>query len=176
VARTYAEALFAAAQGAGRAKEVRADLGDFDDALESSPELRAVLLDPRVDKAGKERVLGSLTSGGDKLVANTLRLLLQKGRMTLVTDVRRELERLAAEAARVVEVEVTSAVPLGEAVERELIERVQRATGRRVRLEKRIDQDVIGGLVLRAGDVVLDASLRARVGQLREQMSGMRGA
>jgi F-type H+-transporting ATPase subunit delta len=176
VARVYAEALFAAADDAGRVERVQADLGAFDDALRGSPQLRGAMLNPQIDRASKARVLDGLTAGGDQLVVNALRLMLQKGRIALTADMRREFERLAAEAARVVDVEVTSAVPLGDEAEHELLARVRQATGRRVRLVKSIDADVLGGLVLRIGDVVLDASLRARVAQLREQLSGMRGA
>jgi F-type H+-transporting ATPase subunit delta len=176
VARVYAEALFAAAQDAGRLEHVKADLGVFDDAFRGTPELRSAMLNPQLDRATKARVLEGLAAGGDQLVVNALRLMLQKGRIALTAEVRHEFDRLAAEAARVVDVEVTSAVPLGDEAERELVERVQQATGRRVQLVKRVDPDVMGGLVLRIGDVVLDTSLRARVTQLREQMSGMRGA
>ena len=176
VARVYAEALFAAAEDAGRVQQVQAELGAFDDALRSSPQLRGAMLNPQVDRASKARVLDGLTAGGDQLVANALRLMLHKGRIALTAEVRREFERLVAEAARVVDVEVTSAVPLGDEAERELLERERQASGRQVRLATRIDPEVLGGLVLRIGDVVLDASLRSRVAQLREQMSGTRGA
>jgi F-type H+-transporting ATPase subunit delta len=176
VARVYAEALFAAAAEADRVAAVQADLGAFDDALQASPQLRAALIDPRIDRAGKARVLAGLTAGGDQLVVNALRLMLEKGRIALTAEVRREFERLAADAARVIDAEVVSAVPLGERAERELVQRVRQATGRQVRLVKRVDPAVLGGLVMRIGDVVLDASLRARVAQLREQMSETREA
>jgi F-type H+-transporting ATPase subunit delta len=177
VARVYAAALFAAAQDAGRTPQVHADLGQFDAALAASSALRGAMLDPQVERAGKQRVLADLTAGADQLVVNALRLMLQRGRIALVTGVYAEYERLAAEAAREVDVEVTSAVELNEPAERELVERVERATGRRVRLAKKVDENVIGGLVLRVGDVVLDASLRARVEQLRAhiQHAEMRG-
>ena len=177
VARVYAAALFEAAQEAKRVPKVQADLAQFDAALQASSALRGALLDPQVDRAVKERVLADLTAGADQLVVNALRLMLQKGRITLLPAVHGEYERLAAQAARQVEVEVTSAVALSEQAERELVERVDRATGRHVRLTKKIDENVIGGLVLRVGDVVLDASLRARAEQLRAhiQHAEMRG-
>jgi len=177
VARVYAAALFEAAQDAGRIKQVQDDLTQFAAALAGSSALRGALLDPQVARAGKQRVLVDLTAGADPLVVNALRLMLHKGRMALVAGVLADYERLAAEAARQVDVEVTSAVELTAPAERELVERVERATDRRVRLTKKIDENVIGGLVLRVGDVVLDASLRARVEQLRVhiQHAEMRG-
>jgi F-type H+-transporting ATPase subunit delta len=177
VARVYAAALFEAAQDAGRTRQVQADLGLFGAALAGSSVLRGAFLDPQVERTGKQRVLADITAGADPLVVNALRLMLHKGRIALVAGVLAEYERLAAEAARQVDVEVTSAVELNKPAERELVERVERATGRHVRLTKKVDENVIGGLVLRVGDVVLDASLRARVEQLRAhiQHAEMRG-
>jgi F-type H+-transporting ATPase subunit delta len=177
VARVYAAALFEAAEEAGRTRPVQDDLAQFVAALAASSALQGALLDPQVERAAKQRVLADITAGADQLVVNALRLMLQKGRIALVASVQAEYERLAAEAAREVDVEVTSAVELTQTAERELVERVESATGRRVRLTKKIDQSVIGGLVLRIGDVVLDASLRARVEQLRAhiQHAEMRG-
>jgi F-type H+-transporting ATPase subunit delta len=177
VARVYARALFEAAQDAGRVPQVQKDLAQFDAALTSSSALRGALLDPQVERAAKERVLADLTAGTDQLAANALRLMLHKGRIALVPAVHTDYQRLAAEAARQVDVEVTSAVELSQRAERELVKRVEHATSRRVRLTKKVDEDVIGGLVLRVGDVVLDASLRARVEQLRAHIrhAEMRG-
>jgi F-type H+-transporting ATPase subunit delta len=87
VARVYAAALFQAAQDAKRVPKVQADLARFDAALEASSALRGALLDPQVERAAKQRVLADLTAGADKLVVNALRLMLMKGRITLVPAV-----------------------------------------------------------------------------------------
>jgi ATP synthase F1 delta subunit len=170
VARVYAAALFAAAAEADLVAPVCRQVAQFADALQTSETLRAVFFDPQVDASAKTRVLLGLTAGAERLVVNTLRLMLDKGRLAAVGGMRRELERMAAEAERTLDVEVLSAVPLGEPIEAAVVERVEKATGRCVRLSKRVDEAVIGGLVIRVGDVVLDASLRARVEQLRAQM------
>lgn len=168
----YAGALFAAAQDAGAVDEVRAQLAAFAQAFVDSADLRAALLDPQIPRADKRRALAAVTAGGHPLLVNALHLLLVKGRMALLSRMAAEFERLAERATDVVEVEVTSAVPLAPAVEQQLAARVQAATGRSVRLVKRIDAAIVGGLTLRIGDdVVVDASVRARVQQLKDRLT-----
>lgn len=173
-ANAYARALLEAAEESGEVEEVRRQLHAFATAIEGPGPLRAALHDPQVDLAAKHRVLAGVTGDGNKLVQNTLRLLLERGRIGAVADVNDEYERLAAQLERRVEVEVTSAVPLDADVEQAITTRVQTATGRTVRLSKRVDPAVIGGLVIQIGDVVLDASLKARAAQLRTQMKRAR--
>jgi len=170
IARVYARALFGAAQAAGRVEPVRRELGDFVAGLAASAPLRHVLADPQVDDAAKRRVLAELTREADRLVSNTLQLLQGKGRFALVDAVHEELEALAAAEAEVVNVEVTSAVELGPEVEERLAAKVAKATGRRVEMTKRVDAGVLGGLVLRVGDVIVDGSLRSRIRQLRQRL------
>jgi F-type H+-transporting ATPase subunit delta len=170
VARVYATALFQAAGEAGQTEAVRSDLGDFAAAMTESKALAGALDDPQVQGKEKLRVVQKLTGDGNMLVRNTLRLMLDKGRIALVPEVSRQYDTLAAEAARLIDVEVTSAVPLDEQTEESIVKRIESATGRTVRLSKNVEPEVIGGLVVRVGDVVLDASLRARVDQLRERI------
>lgn len=170
VARVYAEALFAAAQEAGSLPRVRREIGEFAAALETSVALRTALFDPQIGARAKERVLLGLAGDADPLVLNTLRLALDKDRLAALPAIGAAFERLAAEADRTIDVEVVSAVPLDETIEARIVRQVEEATGLKARLSKRVDEAVIGGLVLRVGDVVLDASLKTRVQQLRAQM------
>ena len=170
VARVYARALYAAAADAGKVDEVRRELGDFVAALAASASLRDVLADPQVDEGAKRRVLAELTRHAQPLVVNTLQLLQQKGRLVIVAELHEELEALAAAEAEVVKVEVTSAVALDADTEERLAARVAAATGRRVEMTKHVDAAVLGGLVVRVGDVIVDGSLRSRIRQLRQRL------
>jgi F-type H+-transporting ATPase subunit delta len=170
VARVYARALYDAAREAGRVESVRRDMGAFAEAVATSRPLRDVLLDPQIDAAAKRRVLSELCRSGDKLVANTLHVLLDKGRMALVAEVQAELEAQAVVEAAVVEVEVTSAVDLHAEAETALVRRLEEALGRRVSLVKKVRPEIIGGLVLRVGDRVADATVLARIHQLRRRL------
>ena len=171
VARVYARALFGAAQDARAVAPVGRDLGDFVAALAASASLRDVLADPQIDSAAKQRILVEITRGGQPLVANTLQLLLERGRFGLVAELREAYEALAASEADLVKVEVTSAIVLSAAVREKITARVAEAAGRRVELAARVDPDIIGGLVLRVGDVIVDGSVQARIRQLRRRLA-----
>jgi len=170
VARAYAEALFAAALDAGSVERTMADWRAFTAALSASDALRSVLFSPQIDAAAKQRVLAEMTRGADRLVANTLQVLLTKGRLPIVEEMSKHLDQLAADHECTVAVEVVSAVPLSGATEAAVAARVEEVTGKRAHLRKRVDPGIIGGLVLRIGDTIIDGSVRSRLEQLRERL------
>jgi F-type H+-transporting ATPase subunit delta len=171
VARVYAQALFDAAKETGVVEPVRRELGDFVAALAASAALRNVLADPQVETAAKHRVLAEITRGGQRLVGNTLQLMLERGRFVALPELRRAYDALAIVEEGVVEVEVVSAAELSPDTEKKIAARVQEATGRRVELARRVDPDIIGGLVLRIGDIIVDGSVKARIRQLRRRLA-----
>ena len=167
----YARALFGAAKDAGVVEPVRRDLGDFVAGLAASASLRDVLADPQVDSGAKRRVLVEVTRGGQELVTNTLLLLLERGRFAVVVELSQAYDGLAAVEAEMVEVEVTSAVRLTADARKKIAARVAEATGRKVELAERVDPGILGGLVLRVGDVIVDGSVQARIRQLRRRLA-----
>jgi F-type H+-transporting ATPase subunit delta len=171
VARVWARALFEAAEGGGVVEPVRRELAEFVASLAASKSLRTVLADPQVDASAKHRVVAEITRGGQPLVANTLQLLLERGRFTIVVGLQEAFDALAAAEVDLVKVEVTSAVELTQQVHNAIAARVEEVTGRRVELAQRVDPAIIGGLVLRVGDVIVDSSLQSRVRQLRRQLA-----
>lgn len=171
VARVYAQALFDAAREAGVVEPVRRELGDFVAALAASTSLRSVLADPQIDVSAKSRVLAEVMRGGQGLLANTLQLMLERGRFGAVPELGRAYDALAIVEEGVVEVEVTSAAELSPETENKIAARVQEATGRRVELTRRVDPSIVGGLVLRIGDVIVDGSVKARIRQLRRRLA-----
>lgn len=171
VARAYAQALFDAAREAGVVEAVGRELGDFVAALAASASLTDVLADPQIDTAAKRRVIAEVTRGGQPLVSNTLLLLLDRGRFGIVSELGSIYDALAATEAGVVSVEVISAVALDTATEETITTKVAEATGRRVELAGRVDPGIIGGLVLRVGDVIVDGSVKARIRQLRRRLA-----
>ncbi len=170
IARVYATALFEAATAAGTVERTGADLRAFVQALDRSRPLANAVFNPQIDPEAKLRVLTQLTGDADRLAAGALAVMLEKGRITLAGEVADQYERFVAQAARVVEVEVTTAVPVAPEVERLIVERVRRSTGGEPRLTKRVDPDILGGLVLRVDDLLVDGSLRGRLEQLDDAM------
>lgn len=171
VARVYSQALFDAALEAGVVEPVRRELGDFVAALAASASLRAVLADPQVDAGAKRRVLVELTKGSQPLLGNALLLMLDHGRFAVVPEMREAFDGLAAVEEGVVEVEVISAAELTGDTEQRIAARVGEATGRKIQLVRRVDPAIIGGLVLRIGDVIVDGSVKARIRQLRRKLA-----
>jgi F-type H+-transporting ATPase subunit delta len=171
VARVYAQALFDAARDGGVVEPVRRELGDFAAALAASASLRDVLADPQIETSAKTRVLAEITRDGQPLVANTLLLMLDRGRFSAVPELRQAFDALAIVEEGVVEVEVVSAAELSPETEKKIAARVHEATGRRVELARRVDPSILGGLVLRIGDVIVDGSVKARIRQLRRRLA-----
>jgi F-type H+-transporting ATPase subunit delta len=168
--RIYARALFEAAEDQGRLAEVRDDLVDFARATEDVPELGALLTNRELDPRARAGALEDLLGGADELVRNFLLLLSEKGRAAELPEIARELEQLVAEAEGRIEVELTTAVELSDEEAAEIVSQIERAAGRTVEATRRVDPDLIGGLILQAGSFRVDASVRGRLQRLRHEL------
>jgi F-type H+-transporting ATPase subunit delta len=171
IAQVYARSLFEVAQERGSTDRVREELGRFADALEESRELSVFFFSPYFSTEEKKAGLDRAVTGEDETVRNFLELLVENHRMPVVFRVRREVDRLWQEANRLLPVEITSAVALDEAISARIGEEIGRQTGRQVQLRTTVDPEVIGGIVLRVGNSILDASIRTRLDNLRKQVA-----
>jgi F-type H+-transporting ATPase subunit delta len=174
VHRTYAQALFEAAQERGRLAQVHEQLDDFAAAVAEVPELRSVLRNPQVDPRAKARLLEELLGDADELVRNFLRLTAEKGRVGEIEEIARELDRLVAREERRLDVELTTAFELSEEDAKRIVAQIEEASGRNVDATRTVDPDLIGGLVLQAGSLRVDASVRGRLERLRRELVSTR--
>jgi F-type H+-transporting ATPase subunit delta len=172
--RMYARALYAAAKEQDRLAAVREELGDFVEAQRQVPELRELLRNPQLDQRVKASALEELLGGDEQLVRNFLLLLAEKNRAGEVDEIAREFERLAAEEEGILGVELTTAVELSDKEARDVITQVEKASGRKVEATRSVDPDLIGGIVLQAGSMRLDASVRGRLDRLRHELTTRR--
>ena len=172
IAQVYARSLFEVAQEQGRLDEVREQIGQFADALDESRELSIFFFSPYFSTEEKKDALDRAIDGADDIVRNFLALLVENHRMPAIFRVRRELDRLWQEENKLLPVEITSAIELDETVSARIGEEIGRQTGRRVNLTSTVDPDVLGGIVLRVGNSILDASIRTRLERLRKQVAG----
>ena len=170
VHRTYAQALFEAAKENGRLEPVHEQLGDFAAAVHDVPELRLVLRNPQIDARAKADVLKELLGDADDLVRNFLLLTAEKGRIGDIEEIAREFDRLVAREERRLAVEITTAYELSEEEASDLIHQIEQASGRKVEAARHVDPSLIGGLVLQAGSLRLDASVRGRLNRLRREL------
>ena len=168
--RTYARALFEAAKAQQRLPRVHEDMTDFVAAVAEVPELAALLENPEVDRAAKAGVLEELLADADELTRNFLLLLVEKGRIAEIREIARELDSLVAAEEQRLEVELTTAVELSDAEAEEIVGQIERAAGRKVEATRRVDSDLIGGLVLQIGSRRVDASVRGRLERLRRDL------
>jgi F-type H+-transporting ATPase subunit delta len=162
--------LFEAAKESGRLKEVHEELDDFAAAVRDVPELRSVLRNPQLDSRDKENLLEQLVGDADELVRNFLKLTAEKGRIGEIEEIARELDRLVAAEERRLNVELTTAYELSDEEARGILRQIEEATGRTVEATRKVDPSLIGGFVLQAGSMRVDASVRGRINSLRKEL------
>jgi F-type H+-transporting ATPase subunit delta len=171
IATVYGRSLYEAATDAGRVETVREQIGQIADALEEDRDLQVFLFSPYFSSEEKKDGLHKAISDADDLVSNFLELLVENHRMPALFRIRREIDRLWDEENKRLPVQITSAVELDESVTKQIGDRIAEQTGQKVELTATVDPDVLGGLVVRVGNTVLDASIRHRLEQLRKQVA-----
>ena len=171
IATVYARALFEASQEQGRLDEVRQQLGQVADAFDEDRDLQVFFFSPYFSTQEKRDGLTRMLSDAETLLTNFLELLIDNHRMPVIFRMRRALDRLWERENRLLPVEVTSAIALDDAADARIGEQVGAQTGRRIELTTTVDPEILGGIVLRVGNAILDASIRNRLEQLRTQVA-----
>jgi F-type H+-transporting ATPase subunit delta len=171
LARVYARALFEVAREQGKLDVIREQLGQFAEALHEHRELALFFFSPYFSTPEKRDALVRVLAGADEHFLNFLKLLIENHRMPVIFRAREDYERLWEEENRLLPVEITSAIPLDEGTTEGLARRIGERTARKVKLAARVDPEILGGLVLRVGNSILDASIRNRLEQLRRQVA-----
>jgi len=170
VDRVYANALFEAARDQNKLEPVGEQLAQLVEAEGKVPELRELLRNPQLDPRARRAALDDVLAGSDDLLRNFLLVLADKGRAGQLEEIAKEFERLVAEHEGVVHAELTTAVELSDDEAGKLLQQIEQASGRKVEATRRVDPDLIGGIVLQVGSHRLDASVRGRLERLRRQL------
>ncbi len=170
-ARVYAEALFEVARDKGKLDPIRDQLAQFADAVEANRELQVFLFSPYFSSTEKADGLKRAVAGADPEFVNFLELLIEKHRTAEIFRVRRHFEDLWKKENRRIDVTVTSATELDPAVVTRIGEEIERQTDQKVDLASRVDGEILGGIVLQVGNMVLDASIRNRLEKLRKSVA-----
>lgn len=171
LARVYGRSLFEVAGEHGKLDLLREQLDQFADALAESHDLELFFFSPYFSTSEKQAALAKVLDGADEQLLNFLELLIENHRMPVIFRIRREYDRLWEQEKRLLPVVLTSAVELDEQTIEDLGERIGEGTGRTVTLTKRVDPDILGGIVVQVGNSILDASIRNRLEQLRTQVA-----
>jgi F-type H+-transporting ATPase subunit delta len=171
IAAVYARSLFEVAKEQDTLNSIRAQLGAFADALDETRELQVFFFSPYFSTAEKQDGLDRAVSDADPVLVNFLKLLIENHRMPVIFRVRRGFDELWLEENKLLPVQVTSAVELDKSTVKSIGDRIADQTGRKIDLSAEVEPDILGGIVVRVGNSVLDASIRNRLEQLRKQVA-----
>lgn len=168
--RMYARSLFAAAKEQNRLDAVLDELGEFVAAVEDVPGLRSLLTNPQIDSQDRIAALRDILEGADELVRNFLLLVTEKGRGGQIEEIYREFDALVATEQKRLTVELTTAYELSDDEAAEILKRIESSSGRAVEATRKVDPALIGGIVLQAGSLRIDASIKGRLASLRHEL------
>ena len=171
IAQVYARSLFEVAKEHDKLDVVRDQLGEIADAVAEQHDLQVFFFSPYFSTDEKVDGLQRALEDADEAVLNFLELLIEKHRMPALFRIRREFEALWEEENRLLPVQVTSAIELDESTVRQIGDAIGEQTGRRIELTSEVDPGILGGIVLRVGNSILDASIRNRIEKLRKQVA-----
>ncbi len=171
IARVYAEALFDVARDKGKLDEIHEQLGQVAEAIADNRDLQVFLFSPYFSSSEKREGISRVVSGADPELVNFLELLAEKHRMPAIFRIRRRFDETWAKEERRLEVKLTSAVDLPPDLVEEVGKQIEKQTGQTIELETDVDENVLGGIVLQVGNMVLDASVRNKLERLRKEVA-----
>jgi ATP synthase F1 delta subunit len=171
IAEVYARSLFEVAQEQDKLDPIHEQLGQFADALDANRDMAIFLFSPYFSVDEKKDGLRRSVEGADPMFMNFLEALIERHRMPAVFRIRTRFEEMWDRTKKLLPVEVTSAVALDPETVESLGRRIGEQTGNEIELSSRVDPDILGGIVLRVGNFILDGSIRTRLEQLRREVT-----
>jgi F-type H+-transporting ATPase subunit delta len=171
IAEVYARSLFEVAKEHDVLDRVHDELGQFAEALSDDRTLQVFLFSPYFSSNEKREGVKRIVSDADERFVNFLELIAERHRMPALFRIKRAFDALWAEENKLLPVTVTSAIELDEGLVEEIGERIQEQTGRKVELSSNVDPEVLGGLMVRVGNMVLDDTVRNKLERLRKQVA-----
>ena len=174
IAEVYGRSLYEVAAERKISDEIREQLGQFAAALDANRDLAVYFFSPYFSTQEKKEGLVKLLDGADEALVNFLELMIEKHRMPAIFRIRRHYDSLWEQAHQILPVQIATAIALDEGVAKQLGEQIEQTTGQTIELTQTVDPDIIGGIVLRVGNSILDASIRNRLENLRKAVA--RGA
>jgi F-type H+-transporting ATPase subunit delta len=171
IAEVYSRALFDVAMEKDSLDDIHDQLGQFAEELDQNRDLQVFFFSPYFSSQEKKDGIGKAISGADENFVRFLELLAERHRMPAIFRIRRDFDELYAEERKLLPVTITSAIELDKSLVTDIRKKIEEQTDRKVELTQKVDPDVLGGLVLRVGNLVMDGSIRARLERLRKQVA-----
>jgi ATP synthase F1 delta subunit len=171
IAEVYARALFDVSKERDELDQVHEELAEFAEAMNSSRDLSVFFFSPYFSTDEKKEGLKRVVKDASPTFMNFLEALVERHRMPAIYRIRDRFDSLWEEENRLLPVQVTSAIELDKGIVNEIGEQIGDQTGRKVELSSEVDPEILGGIVLRVGNFILDVSIRNRLNQLRKQVA-----
>jgi len=171
IAVVYARSLFEVAKEHDVLDRIHEELDEFADTLSDNHELQVFFFSPYFSSEEKKDAVSSVVEGADERFVRFLELLAERHRMPVIFRIRRVFDEMWAEENRLLPVTITSAVELDDGLVKQIGEQIEEQTGRRIEPTPVVDPDVLGGLAVQVGNVVMDATVRGRLEKLRRQVA-----
>jgi F-type H+-transporting ATPase subunit delta len=171
IAQVYARALFEVASEHDSLEEIREQLDAFTDAMHDNRDLAMFFFSPYFAATEKKEALKRAVTDANPEFDNFLQALIERHRMPAIFRIRAEFTGLYDEARKLLPVSIVSAVKLDDATVRGLGDRIGQQVDRRIEITSEVDPEILGGIVLRVGNLILDASIKNRLEQLRKQVA-----
>jgi F-type H+-transporting ATPase subunit delta len=171
IANVYSRSLFEVAKEHDTLDDIKEQLDQFTDELDTNRELQVFFFSPYFSSTEKKDGIQKVIENGDEHLVRFLELLAERHRMPALFRIRKEFNRLWAEENQLLPVTITSAVELEEDTVKDLAQRIEDQTGRQIELTTHIDPDLIGGLQMRVGNMIYDATIRNRLEKLRREVA-----
>jgi F-type H+-transporting ATPase subunit delta len=173
LARRYARAVLEIGNEHGNLDKIGADLRTLAKVMHDSAELQTALTNPAIRRADRRKVIDALLQriGAAQHTKNLVYLLLDGERLASVAAISREVDAMIEARSGRLSAEVTSARPLDASQLSEIINTLEKLSGKKVTVTRREDADLLGGVVAKLGDTVYDGSLRTQLRTLRDELT-----
>lgn len=171
IAQVYARSLFEVASEQGNLDVVKQQLDQFAGALHENRQLAVFFFSPYFSALEKKSGLHKAVEGADPAFMNFLEALIERHRMPVIFRIRTDFEALYDKTNKLLPVQVTSAIELDQETIESLGRRIGEQTGNEIELSSKVDPEILGGIVLRVGNFIMDASIRTRLEQLRREVA-----
>ena len=172
IANRYAEALFQLSEEENITKEIYSELNDVVDIVKSNKELENVLKSPLISKSEKVELIEKLFSDKiNKHLKNFLKILVEKGRINSLKTIETTFKQLLNDKHNIIEGTVISAVPMEEKQIKDLEEKRSKKYNKNVTLENKVDESILGGVLVRLGNTQIDGSVKTRLDNIKDQLA-----
>jgi len=171
IAQVYARSLFEVASEQGQLDTVKEQLGQFTDAVAQNRDLAVFFFSPYFSTDEKTNGLHRTVEDAEPMVMNFLEALIERHRMPVIYRIRTEFDLLYDKSNKLLPVLLTSAIELDKATVESLGKRIGEQTGNEIELSSEVDPEILGGIILRVGNFIMDASIRTRLERLRREVA-----